>query len=1189
MKKMLLFGLLLSGSLLSAQSKQVYPLLFKAQTIDPSAVQYDRPTVVDGMRYVIVQHPELAIAQDFYGFETLEYLPKHSAFARVAEENFAQAQNKLHAAGGISINIKPAWKLSLRLSQADYPDWAWLGDERMHLVLRYWPGLTHQSIVKRLEQEGFEVLESTPSERLVAVAAQPQNSIKIAELPYISYLQAMEHPGEPENFTARTNHRVNSLQQPGNGGLSYAGSGIVIGHNDAGELSNHIDYKGRLTDISQGGAGSDHGDHTAGTIFGAGNRDPEAKGMAYAADMFYDNYPGNFLNADSRYNSQNIRLTSNSFSNGCNAGYTSYSARVDKDAADNPNLLHVFSAGNNGNSNCGYGAGNGWGNITGGHKQGKNAVTVANLDLFDGLASSSSRGPAHDGRIKPDIGAVGTNVLSTTDANGPNTYNRKTGTSMSCPGITGSLAILMEAFKDHNSGKEPKGALMKGILLNGADDIGNPGPDFRFGYGRVNVRKSYQMIAQAQYFTDSLGSGDSLTYSISVPGNLKQLKVMLIWADPDAAINTSRALVNDLDLSLELGGSQYQPWVLDPTPNATNLNKNATRSRDSLNNMEQITIENPSSGTSTVTVRGYDIPQGKQRFHLVYYFEEDDIVITYPQTGGTLSNTGVIRWDGPSNNGSFKVELSQDGGATWSVYSNATNNHFFNLTTGPIMSDQVYLRVSNNSDTAITGPFTMTQTPMNLRVVKACPDSLSLNWDSVPSASGYVVYKLGAKYMDSVTYVQSNSAMLANDAGKRDWFAVATVLNDTSVGRRSQAIFKKAGVRNCALPRDLAVSRVLSPGNGEISDCFNASALPITVEVTNNGTDTVYAYDLSFRRQGQVATTESVSDTVAPGGKSIYTFSSASLNLINNFLYNYQFWVDYATDANPYNDTLRTLTTLYSSNNTITAFPHVEDFESFSRCSNNTNCGNTLCPLNNGWFNNTTGVVDESDWRTWAGSTSSNGTGPSFDHNPGNSGGQYLYAESSGGCDSSTLIVNSPCIDLDTLYNPEARIWYHMYGSNMGTFNVDVFDGNRWHYQVVSELSGSQGAAWSELKIDLQPYAGKMVMIRFRGKIGDGFRSDMAIDDFAVYDRSGIGLEERQLTYYRVYPNPSNGQFTLERPADKATVAQWRITDLRGATVQEGKFSGKSIRIDLQEQAKGMYLLQVEDREGGQNLRLIKQ
>ena len=63
--------------------------------------------------------------------------------------------------------------------------------------------------------------------------------------------------------------------------------------------------------------------------------------------------------------------------------------------------MQTFSAGNSNNQDCGYGAGNQWGNITGGHKIGKNVIATANLNENDGIIGSSSRGPASDGRIKP--------------------------------------------------------------------------------------------------------------------------------------------------------------------------------------------------------------------------------------------------------------------------------------------------------------------------------------------------------------------------------------------------------------------------------------------------------------------------------------------------------------------------------------------------------------------------------------------------------------------------------------------------------------------------------------------------------------------------------------------------------------------------------------------------------------------
>ena len=90
-----------------------------------------------------------------------------------------------------------------------------------------------------------------------------------------------------------------------------------------------------------------------------------------------------------------------------------------------------FSAGNDGSSNCGYGAGSGWGNVTGGHKQAKNVIAVANLD-YEEILLLHQVGIYWGWSYKADVGAKGSSVYSTEHNN---TYGTKTGTSMSCPGM----------------------------------------------------------------------------------------------------------------------------------------------------------------------------------------------------------------------------------------------------------------------------------------------------------------------------------------------------------------------------------------------------------------------------------------------------------------------------------------------------------------------------------------------------------------------------------------------------------------------------------------------------------------------------------------------------------------------------------------------------------------------------------
>ena len=125
---------------------------------------------------------------------------------------------------------------------------------------------------------------------------------------------------------------------------------------------------------------------------------------------------------------------------------------------------------------------------------------------------------------------------------------------------------------------------MRALLTNNADDLGNPGPDFKYGYGRVNGLRAAKAIEMNWFIKDTLSQNETDTIDIPVPSGAKELRIMVHWTDPQATVNAGRALVNDLNSTLKLDASTWLPWVLNPTPNATALNSNAVRAVDSLNN-----------------------------------------------------------------------------------------------------------------------------------------------------------------------------------------------------------------------------------------------------------------------------------------------------------------------------------------------------------------------------------------------------------------------------------------------------------------------------------------------------------------------------------------------------------------------------------------------------------------------------
>ncbi|MHC5110757.1 MAG: S8 family serine peptidase [Planctomycetota bacterium] len=144
---------------------------------------------------------------------------------------------------------------------------------------------------------------------------------------------------------------------------------------------------------------------------------------------------------------------------------------------------------------------------------------------------------------------------------------------------------------------------------------------------------------------------------------------------------------------------------------------------------------------------------------------------------------------------------------------------------------------------------------------------------------------------------------------------------------------------------------------------------------------------------------------------------------------------------------------------------------------------------------------DQFDWTHDSGGTPSGGTGPNGDHTTG--AGYYMYTETSGPlAPGNSAILEGPCIDLSAEVIASLRFWYHMYGSGVGSLDVEIStDCATW--TNVWSLSGYQGSSWYEGEVDLAAYAGSTVTIRFIGTRGSNWLSDIAIDDVSVSASNG--------------------------------------------------------------------------------------
>ena len=265
-----------------------------------------------------------------------------------------------------------------------------------------------------------------------------------------------------------------------------------------------------------------------------------------------------------------------------------------------------------------------------------------------GMTAFSGWGPADDGRVKPDVVGNGYSLYSSIGS-GDASYAYYSGTSMATPNVCGSLALLTDYYGQLSPGQCMLASTLKGLVIHTADDLGNAGPDYKFGWGLVNVKAAADVIklhydepTVPHIIEQSLTTAmTSQTNSFSWTGT-NAIRVTLCWTDPAGAAqtaldSTTKNLVNDLDLRI-IGpaGQVYMPYVLVPsTPDMA-----ATTGDNSIDNVEQVYIAAPgTSGVCSITVSLHGSLSGTSQPYSIIYTVLGALASTYTVTfdaqGGT--------------------------------------------------------------------------------------------------------------------------------------------------------------------------------------------------------------------------------------------------------------------------------------------------------------------------------------------------------------------------------------------------------------------------------------------------------------------------------------------------------------------------------------------------------------------------
>jgi len=445
-----------------------------------------------------------------------------------------------------------------------------------------------------------------------------------------------------DNDQSKNHMKINTMQSYFTTDLD--GSGQIVAVADSGLDEDHGDFGTRIVgnyDVIGDGSTADkhsgHGTHVACTVLGDGSKGGYA-GVAPDAELYFqameNDNTGNFASPSLNYllntaYNAGARIHTNSWGSSATSTqgeYTSESEAVDDRAFNydkvsngQEGLTILFAAGNDG-PNSG---------TVGSPSTAKNVVTIGNHQARysgapDNLMSGSSRGPTDDGRIKPDIIAPGGYVRScraqeAQDIAGSSWqstwYLEYTGTSMATPNAAGAATLIREYLIEIAQRPSPQGALVKALLVLGAQDINSRDiPNNDEGWGRVNLKETLAPSQGRGIWVDDrsvlASSGTSKSYVFNVTYANSQLKAVLAWSDYRGSRFASKALVNDLDLEVESpDGTIYLG------NDFANGRSTTGGTKDDINNLEVVLIDAAMKGIWTVRVKdAYHAGSGSQPF-----------------------------------------------------------------------------------------------------------------------------------------------------------------------------------------------------------------------------------------------------------------------------------------------------------------------------------------------------------------------------------------------------------------------------------------------------------------------------------------------------------------------------------------------------------------------------------------------
>lgn len=933
----------------AAQTPGDYKLLLKSGSFVPEkniSASHNRAfrmhaSNVGSRTFVVIQFEKIPTESDKLklkesGIELLEYIPNF-AYTATVKNNF-NTDALIKAGSRAVIELSASQKMQPALANGEFPAHAIKRPGTTDVWVNYPATIRYEEVKDGLRAANFEILSDLyKNYQVLSLRVATDRLEQLAMLPFIQYVQAAPPEDKGFNYKSTANARANILGSSLPGGRNLLGEGVVVGVGDEANPMQHIDFSSRVINRTAAEAGA-HGVHIMGILGGAGIVSERFAGYAPKAKMVAQNYSSILAYSPLYVRDFGMVITNNSYGGNANSCetfgvYDLYAHILDKQAFEMPYLQHVFAAGNSGNTACSPFP-TGFANVLSGYQTAKNVISVGNTSETGVIASGSSAGPVRDGRIKPEITAQGTSVTSTIPVN---LYTEGSGTSMSSPAVAGGLALLYQRFRQLNANRDPKNALMKALICNGGTDKGNEGPDYKYGFGWLNLNRSLKMLEDRNYKNDSVSQGTTKTFTIHIPANTASLKVMLYWNDPAAAVLSSQNLVHDLDLSVTNSSASFLPALLDPTP--ANVNMTAGTGVDNINNMEQVVIKNPVEGTYTISVTGRSVVQNpRQEYFVVYDVIPLSLRLTHPIGNERFKDGDIIQvhWDAFGNTGStFTVQQSLDNGVKW-------DNIAVNLLPGTsrinwtipakTVTDKAKIRVLQNStgEQSASEVFTILGVPVVSLAASQCEGYIALGWQAITGATDYEVMLLKGDEMVGVGTTTSLNYVLSGLSKDSLYYLSVRARLNGHPGRRSVAISRKPDSGSCSgsiSDHDIAIDAIIAPANSGRKNTSTALSGQMFIKAGIRNLDDVDSngpFTIGYSINGVSRPLQTVSPLIEKGKIYEHTFSTAEdFSAPGN--YNLKVFIHSQNDPVAANDTITK--TFSQLENTAVVLPFLDDME----------------------------------------------------------------------------------------------------------------------------------------------------------------------------------------------------------------------------------------------------------------------